>query len=249
MNHEELLWNVSIDDLKEGFTLFMDNYVCLCCHETFELDNIYKHNNQLVNAKKAVKIHVKEKHESMFKYLISMDKKYTGLTDNQKCLVEMFYQGLSDKEIVKIIGGSTSTIRNQRFSLREKAKQAKIYLSIMDLLEGELADKNSDKFVNIHRFATNVDERYAITENERKTYLKTYFDGDRLVNFPSKQKRIIVILQHIVKYFEINKKYSEKEVNEILKAIYHDFVTIRRYLIEYGFLDRLSNCSEYWVKI
>ncbi len=34
----------------------------------------------------------------------------------------------------------------------------------------------------------------------------------------------------------------------ILKPIYHDYVMIRRYLIEYGFLDRHRDGSAYWVK-
>ncbi|MFR2551837.1 MAG: DUF2087 domain-containing protein [Clostridioides difficile] len=38
--------------------------------------------------------------------------------------------------------------------------------------------------------------------------------------------------------FERGKKYSEKEVNQILESIYDDFATIRRYLIEYGFMSR-----------
>ncbi len=29
---------------------------------------------------------------------------------------------------------------------------------------------------------------------------------------------------------------------------YDDNATIRRYLIEYGFLDRSKDCSKYWVK-
>jgi hypothetical protein len=42
--------------------------------------------------------------------------------------------------------------------------------------------------------------------------------------------------------------YAEKEINEILKAIYEDYVMLRRYLIEYGFIDRKSDGSEYWLK-
>jgi len=37
-------------------------------------------------------------------------------------------------------------------------------------------------------------------------------------------------------------------VNEIIKNRYPDFVTIRRYLIEYGFMERKPNGSEYWLK-
>ncbi|AVQ98165.1 hypothetical protein OBCHQ24_03680 [Oceanobacillus iheyensis] len=38
------------------------------------------------------------------------------------------------------------------------------------------------------------------------------------------------------------------EVNEILKSIYINYVKIRRYFIEYGFMKRSRYCTEYWVK-
>ena len=69
-----------------------------------------------------------------------------------------------------------------------------------------------------------------------------------LSTFPSKEKRKIIVLQHILTRFDRNKKYSEKEINEVLKSIYQDFATIRRYLIEYGFMERSKDCMEYWVK-
>jgi hypothetical protein len=30
--------------------------------------------------------------------------------------------------------------------------------------------------------------------------------------------------------------------------VYDDYVTVRRYLIEYGFLDRKDDGSQYWLK-
>lgn len=96
-----------------------------------------------------------------------------------------------------------------------------------------------------------VDERYAITTEEKEKVLATYFkegvDGS-LDLLPSKEKRKIIVLQQIVKRFVPNTIYSEKEINEVLKSIHSDFATIRRYLIEYGFMDRSTDCAEYWVK-
>ena len=42
-------------------------------------------------------------------------------------------------------------------------------------------------------------------------------------------------------------KYSECEVNEILKPIYDDYMTIRRYLIMYGFMERTRDGRQYWL--
>jgi hypothetical protein len=48
--------------------------------------------------------------------------------------------------------------------------------------------------------------------------------------------------------FESNRTYTEREVNEILKAwtTYGDHVTPRRELVEMKLLGRKSDCSAYW---
>ena len=52
-----------------------------------------------------------------------------------------------------------------------------------------------------------------------------------------------------LKLLRANVRHIGTEDNlEILKRIYEDNATIRRYLIEYGFLDRSKDCSKYWVK-
>jgi len=65
--------------------------------------------------------------------------------------------------------------------------------------------------------------------------------------FPAKEKRKYILLGMICHYFDKDKKYNESEVNEILKEIYSDYVTLRRYLIIYGFLDRTTDGSAYWL--
>lgn len=250
---DEIFWNASIDDIKKGYICTDSNeeYVCLICGERFTKGIIYKDGDLYMDAEKAAKSHVAKTHKSVFSYLINMDKKLTGLTDLQKNLLESFYNGESDNEIAEEFKSSTSTIRNHRFLLKQREKQAKIFLALMELLDESKSSKQNN-FVSIRKSAKMVDDRYAITEEENEKYLKKYFeyglDGP-LSKFPLKEKRKIIVLTNIIKRFDSTKKYTEKEVNEILKKIYPDYVTIRRYLIEYGFMDRLDDGSEYWVKI
>lgn len=251
--NEERFWDASVEELSQGyyFNDEKEQYTCLFCYEAFEDGVIYPMSDRLLEAKKAVKQHILHSHGSPFEYLLSMDKKYTGLSEHQKELLTFFQSGLNDKEIVKELeGGSPSTIRNHRFKFREKEKQAKIYLAIMNVLNGQ-KDKSTKDFIEIHKGAKMVDERYAITIEEKEKVLETYFknglDGP-LDNFPSKEKRKIIILQHILTRFTPNKRYTELEVNTVLKTIFNDFATIRRYLIEYGFIERSKDCTEYWVK-
>lgn len=96
-----------------------------------------------------------------------------------------------------------------------------------------------------------MDKQYGITLEEKEKVLASYFkDGfdQPIQTFPSKEKRKIILLQQIMTRFEKGINYTEKQVNELLKPIYVDYVSIRRYLIEYGFMDRTSDCTLYWVK-
>ena len=251
MNISELFWKASLDEIKEGYMFDMaeNKFICLVCGEAFVKGIIYPDEDVLYEAERSVQNHISKKHDSMFDFLLSMDKKYTGLTGHQKELLKLFYCGCSDGEIAKKLDiGSISTIRNHRFTLHERKKEARIFLAIMDLLDDKTGRKQ--KFIDIHRGATRLDERYSITEEEREKIIKNYFDrkDGRLLEFASKEKKKIVILQYIMKKFNSGRKYTEKEVNSILKDIYHDFATLRRYLIEYGFMERTTDCSEYRVK-
>jgi hypothetical protein len=126
----------------------------------------------------------------------------------------------------------------------------------MDLLEqknsgGKQARSAKQQLVSVHRTATMRDERYATTEQEYRDIVLTYFkeglDGP-LHTFPTKEKRKIVILRHLVSRFKTGKRYTEKEVNAVLQNAFADYVTLRRYMIEYGFMDREPDGSAYWIK-
>ncbi len=252
MDLTERFWNASLADVKRGFAYDgeTESYFCLICGEQFQKGVIYRDGDTYYEAKRYARVHIAALHSSMFAYLISLDKKLTGLTDLQKNLLHLFYQGYSDAEIVKRLGGgSTSTIRNHRFALREKEKQAKLFLAIMELLEEKMSNKQA--FISIPPTARMVDERFAITEEENDAILRAYFpEGPEgpLKEFPKKEKRKVAILRHILRRFDPAKTYTEKEVNQILKTVYDDYVTLRRYLIDYGFMDRHADGSAYWVK-
>lgn len=251
-NLSELFWQASLEEIKQGYIYqsASDEFICLVCGEHFANGMIYRHDDNLYEAKKYLEVHIADCHHSAFHVLLNLDKKLTGLTDHQKALLELFYEGHSDNEIAKALAtGSTSTIRNHRFSLRERQKQAKIFLAIMELLAERTPKKQS--FIDIPRSSQSVDERFAITGAESDKILATYFkhglDGPLEV-FPLKEKKRVAILRHILQNFEPNKTYTEKEVNAILKRFYTDYVLLRRLLIDYGFMDRTFDGSAYWVK-
>ena len=120
---------------------------------------------------------------------------------------------------------------------------------MMELLKEK--DNHAPAFLPVHKNATMVDDRYNITEEEQARSRKKFFPegiNGPMLKFPKKEKQKLATLRVIIKRFEQEKNYSEKEINTILKNVYEDFVTLRRYLIEYGFLDRKDDGSAYWVK-
>ncbi len=250
---KEPFWNASIEEIKRGYIQCEDKFQCLICGEAFTVGRIYQVGPVLYEAKKAAEIHIEEKHNSMIEYLLNMNSTFTGLSEAQNQLIKLFSLGVSDKEISNRLGIATSTIRNHRFKLREKEKQAKLFLSIMELLS-----KNTNKKINkldkgiicdAHKTATTLDSRFDITDEEKVGVISIYMDENGAIKtYPSKEKKKIIVLGEIIKNFKHSKKYSEKDINLILKRIYEDYATIRRALIEYGFLERTKDCSSYWVK-
>lgn len=80
----------------------------------------------------------------------------------------------------------------------------------------------------------------------REEIKKRYFriDGS-LKTIPSKFSLKFYVLREISSHFKKNRTYTEKDVNSILSLIYPDHVEIRRYLVDFGFLERKADGSIY----
>ncbi len=245
----DYFWNAAQEDLKKGYTYDSENerFVCLICGRSYQKGYIYKDNDEMMDAMTKMMHHVESVHGGMFHFLLSMDKKYTGLSDVQINLLKDFYRGEDDLTISHSLNITKSNVRNHRFRLKEKAKQAKVFLTLYEMVETN-ADI-SQKMIDFHHTAKQVDERYAITEAERKKCIEKLFDTQgQLKRFPTKEKEKLIILLKIVNELKTDITYTEKELNQKLQAIYPDFPLLRRYLIEYGFMERKPDCSLYWVK-
>lgn len=66
----------------------------------------------------------------------------------------------------------------------------------------------------------------------------------RITALPAKRSKRIMLLDHVAQLFEIGVRYSEPEVNHLLRALFDDYVALRRYLVDEGFLSR--DHGEYW---
>ncbi len=249
-----MIWNYSVDEIINGYVDRKECYLCIMCEKCFEKGNIYPIEEQLYDAYGAVKHHIKTKHKSVSAYLLQQEINLTGITQVQQEILGALLAGKNDKDISSQLGIAASTVRNHRFKLREKVKQAKLFYALMESLERETENKISASdqgmIEEIHGTATMVDFRYNITSKEREKTIETYMEkGGTLRQFPAKEKKKIILLGEIIKQFERQVEYTEKEVNDVLKRIYAiDYPTIRRALIEYGFMERTMDCTKYHVK-
>ena len=80
-----------------------------------------------------------------------------------------------------------------------------------------------------------------------KKVLRDYTAEGRVPNLPSKVNKWQVILRWIATKFEPNKHYTEKQVNAILRDINEDYATVRRYMIDFGYMRRELGGGDYWL--
>ncbi|GAU79798.1 DUF2087 domain-containing protein [Fusibacter sp. 3D3] len=243
--------DANIETLKNGYQYHADKgtYNCIECGAVYEEGEIFPYENRFFTAEKMIQHHIVHEHGQRLETLLSLDKKLTSITDNQKEILILMASGVSDKEIAKSLKLAPSTVRHMRFTMKEKAKQAKLFLALYELTFE--AHPSSSDIVPIHAHATMIDDRYKITADEAKAILERAFislEPLKLKTFSTKEKKKLVILRQIVSTLDPQKHYTEKELNVILKAIYPDYVTLRRYLIEYGFMDRSKDGSDYWLR-
>jgi hypothetical protein len=82
--------------------------------------------------------------------------------------------------------------------------------------------------------------------------LRNFLRDGRLIRLPAKSTKRKEILRYLaMRDFRPRTWYDEREVNEVLKAWCEgadatDYVSVRRYLIDYHILDR-EDAGQYWL--
>jgi len=88
---------------------------------------------------------------------------------------------------------------------------------------------------------------FGMTHDER-VVLSRFFEGRTLTSVPASRAKRLIVLERLALEFDLGRHYSEAEVNEILGAFNPDWSTLRRHLVDEGFLDREARGggNEYW---
>ena len=65
----------------------------------------------------------------------------------------------------------------------------------------------------------------------RQKVIDAFFEYGKLKSIPSQRKKERIVLEEMVKAFEYDRIYSEREVNIIIADYHDDFCTLRRDMI------------------
>ena len=118
--------------------------------------------------------------------------------------------------------GAVFSYKDQYYTMYSINKEV-FEVSILEILR----EKTSDSELQKER-----EEAY------RKKVISAFFDYGRLISIPSQLKKERIVLEEIAKAFEPGRKYSEKEVNEIILTFHEDFCTLRKDMVQEGLLCR-----------
>ncbi|MDD7794425.1 DUF2087 domain-containing protein [Clostridium sp. 'White wine YQ'] len=209
---KEFVRSASIDDFKRGYVWNSKNgeFKCLICGK------------DIGSSDENAATHMLE-HGSSIEGLLSLEKIYTGLTDIQKELIQMISNKYSDKEIAIKLACTESTVRNMRFALRERARQARAFLAIMDLAEGERIVNSQPKLRNfpvkeekrkalLPRFAALFEPDKEYTELEVKRIIKPIYEDDAII------RRYLVDYGYLGRNKDGSKYYKKNEENNMKDA-------------------------------
>jgi predicted transcriptional regulator len=175
-----------------------------------------------------------------------------------------FFKALADKNRLKIVG----LLAEKPYSVEELAtlldlKPPTISHHLAKLLEVGLVRSRSESYYNVyqldqdmlHEKTRSMFSRHELSsvvsgvdaDAYDKKVIKDYARSDgSLKTLPSQRKKLEAILRYVVKAFDPGKRYSEKQVNEILSRYHEDTATLRRELVGYGLMQRQGGGGEYW---
>jgi len=75
--------------------------------------------------------------------------------------------------------------------------------------------------------------------------LRPYVRDGRISVMPARRSVRLLLLDQVAQAFEPGRRYPEAVVNQILKALYDDYATLRRYLVDEELMSRTPD-GTYW---
>lgn len=118
--------------------------------------------------------------------------------------------------------GAVQSRKEQYYTMYSICKE--IFMTkIIDIIKEESLEKNEQQL---------REEKY------REKVISSFFEYGKLKSIPAQRKKERIILEEISKAFELNRDYTEREVNIIIADFHDDFCSLRRDMISEGILTR-----------
>ena len=162
--------------------------------------------------------------------------KIVGILANRECSVS---------DLADLLDLRESTVSHHLAMLKELGLvrlQAEGNTHIYWLNEEALIQMNRELFSteNLSTLVQGVDE-----QSWENKVLSTFVIDDRLTQIPARFKKRQVILRWLADKFEFDRRYTEREVNEIIQRHHPDYASLRRYMIETKLMQREKGM--YWL--
>ena len=157
------------------------------------------------------------------------------------------FKALADKKRIKI----AALIEARPLSVEEIAaavdlKPATVSHHLAIMREAGLVEGAREQYYTVYRFRRQplIDALRAVAEQPSspemadnldqydQQVLRNYLEDGKLKSIPVQRKKRDAILRFLVGKFEVDRTYSEHEVNTILVAFHDDVATLRRELVE-----------------
>ena len=182
---------------------------------------------------------------------------------NELDLVE-FFKALGEPSRLRIVG-----LLSQRAHTVEQLGQAlgiavsTVSHHLARLARTGLVSSRSESYYNLYELKTKVLSDLAkrllaqaeparpISERELDDFdrkvLATFTTPDgRIKSFPMQEKKVRVLLRHVLPAFTHGVRYPEKRVNEMLSKFSDDTARLRRWLVEFRYMAREGGGGKYW---
>lgn len=166
-----------------------------------------------------------------------------------------FFKVLANENRLKLVGILSQTESSVKdLAARLELKEPTISHHLMKLKELNLVEMRS--LGNTHLYKLNADTLSSLNKSlftseqmanwtedipaqaRSEKVLRNYLDGDRIIKIPASRKKRLVVLKWLVNKFDLERVYSEKEVNAIIQRHHPDSATLRREFIGYNLMTR-----------
>jgi hypothetical protein len=85
---------------------------------------------------------------------------------------------------------------------------------------------------------------YPDATREEATVLQRFIRGGHLLSIPMQHGKRLVVLHYLARKFEPGQRYTERQVNAVIRELHDDYAALRRYLVDEGLLSR--EAGVYW---